>query len=88
MGCSIAKATYKTTPDKESPMWNVHSQVIYWWTATDVDEEHAYIIVYVGTRPVRVIGFRRAAVWFLGCTSDPEQFIAFLLLVKRGIKDD
>ncbi|UCC86077.1 MAG: hypothetical protein JSV81_14610 [Anaerolineales bacterium] len=44
----IAKATYKTTPDKESPLWNVHSQVIYWWTATEADEEHAYIIAYDG----------------------------------------
>ena len=44
----ISKATYKTTPDKESPLWNVYSQVIYWWTATEVDEEHAYIIVYDG----------------------------------------
>jgi hypothetical protein len=43
-----AKATYQTTPDKESPLWNVHSQVIYWWTATEEDEEHAYIIVYDG----------------------------------------
>jgi hypothetical protein len=44
------KATYNTIPDKESPLWNVHSQVIYWWTATEVevDEEHAYIIVYDG----------------------------------------
>ncbi len=39
---------YKTRPDKESPLWNVHSQVIYWWTATEVDKEHAYIIVYDG----------------------------------------
>jgi hypothetical protein len=44
----IAAATYQTTPDKESPLWNVHSQVIYWWTATEVDEEKAYIIVYDG----------------------------------------
>jgi hypothetical protein len=44
----IAEATYETTPDKESPLWKVHSQVIYWWTATEVDEEHAYIIVYDG----------------------------------------
>ena len=44
----IAKATYETTPDKESPLWNVHSQVIYWWTATEIDEEQAYIIVYDG----------------------------------------
>jgi hypothetical protein len=43
-----AKATYKTRPDKESPLWNIHSQVIYWWTATEVDEERAYIIVYDG----------------------------------------
>ena len=27
----IAEATYRTTPDKESPLWKVHSQVIYWW---------------------------------------------------------
>ena len=26
----------------------MHSQVIYWWTATEVDEEQAYIIVYDG----------------------------------------
>ena len=43
-----SEATYTTTPDKESPLWNIHSQVIYWWTATEVDEEHAYIIVYDG----------------------------------------
>jgi hypothetical protein len=43
-----AQAAYQTTPDKESPLWNIHSQVIYWWTATEVDEKHAYIIVYDG----------------------------------------
>lgn len=43
-----AEAIYTTTPDKESPLWNTHSQVIYWWTATEVDAEHAYIIVYDG----------------------------------------
>ena len=43
-----AQAVYETTPDKESPLWNIHSQVIYWWTATEVDEGHAYIIVYDG----------------------------------------
>jgi hypothetical protein len=44
----IAEAAYHTSPDKESPLWNVHSQVIYWWTATEVDAEQAYIIVYDG----------------------------------------
>ncbi len=43
-----ARTTYETTPDKESPLWDAHSQVIYWWTATEIDEEHAYIIVYDG----------------------------------------
>ena len=42
------EATYETTPDKESPLWNIHSQVIYWWTTTEVGEEQAYIIVYDG----------------------------------------
>ena len=40
-----AEVVYKSKPDKESPLWNIHSQVIYWWTATEIDEEHAYIIV-------------------------------------------
>ena len=43
-----AQAVYATKPDKESPLWNPHSQVIYWWTATMVDAEHVYIIVYDG----------------------------------------
>jgi hypothetical protein len=43
-----ATAAYQTTPDKESPLWNVYSQVIYWWTATEAGEDHAYIIAYDG----------------------------------------
>jgi hypothetical protein len=43
-----AEATYEIRPDKESPLWNVHSRVIYWWTATEPDEDRAYIIVYDG----------------------------------------
>lgn len=39
---------YLITPDKESPLWNIHSQVIYWWTASEADEGHAYVIVYDG----------------------------------------
>ena len=46
-------ASYKTTPDKESPLWNIHSQIIYWWTATDVDQQNSYIIVYDGKAWVR-----------------------------------
>jgi len=47
-GAEIAKVTYKTIPDKESPLWNAHSQMIYWWTAKEVDKGHAYIIGYDG----------------------------------------
>ena len=41
-------ASYKLSPDKESPLWDVHSQVIYWWTSTEVNEREALIIVYDG----------------------------------------
>ena len=43
-----ADTSYETTPDKESPLWSIQSQVIYWWTATEADGEHAYIVVYDG----------------------------------------
>ena len=42
------EAIYETTPDKEPPLWNIHSQVIYMWTDTEADEDHAYMIVYDG----------------------------------------
>jgi hypothetical protein len=58
------EASYETTPDKESPLWNVHSQVIYWWTATEVDEDHAYIIVYDGKVWPRSKDFRPAYLGF------------------------
>lgn len=41
-------AAYDLTPDKESPLWRVHSQVIYWWTGTAVDDRSAYMIAYDG----------------------------------------
>lgn len=42
------KANYQHMPDKESPLWDVHSPIIYWWTATEVNDDQAYIIVYNG----------------------------------------
>jgi len=44
----VARASYQVKPDKESPLWKVHSPVIYWWTSTEVDKDRAYIIVYDG----------------------------------------
>jgi formylglycine-generating enzyme required for sulfatase activity len=66
-----AKATYITTPDKESPLWNVYSQVIYWWTATEVDEERAYIIVYDGKVWPRAKQFGLAYLGFR-CVKQPS----------------
>jgi hypothetical protein len=52
-------------PDKESPLWDVHSKVIYWWTATEVAGDKVQIVVYDGKvhpRPKRsrlgYLGFR------------------------------
>ncbi len=44
------KVTYNSyfNPDKEQPLWDQYSPTIYWWTSTEVDAEHAYIIVYDG----------------------------------------
>jgi hypothetical protein len=42
------QATYRATPDKEAPLWNRYSQVIYWWTADEADQNRAYRIAYSG----------------------------------------
>jgi hypothetical protein len=39
---------YDVKPDKETPLWNIHSPVIYWWTGTEIDEKTAYMICYNG----------------------------------------
>jgi hypothetical protein len=43
-----ALRSMRRPPDKESPLWDVHSKVIYWWTATESDRETAKIVVYNG----------------------------------------
>lgn len=61
------KAEYNIRPDKESPLWDLHSKIIYYWTADTAknDENSAYMIVYSGsvrTRPKETnqgyLGFR------------------------------
>lgn len=42
------RATYRMTPDKDSPLWNPHSQVIYWWTGSEDGSNKAYRIAYNG----------------------------------------
>lgn len=45
---AAGKPEYETRPDKETPLWNPNSKVIYWWTKTEIDKNTAYIIVYDG----------------------------------------
>lgn len=41
-------ARFDVMPDKEAPLWDPFSQVIYWWTSDEIDADHAYRIVYNG----------------------------------------
>jgi hypothetical protein len=42
------KAAYLRWPDKETPLWNPDSEIIYWWTATEADGERVYRVAYNG----------------------------------------
>jgi hypothetical protein len=44
----LHEARYRLTPDKESPLWKVHSPIIYWWTSTEVGQSRAYYITNNG----------------------------------------
>ncbi len=66
-----ATAKYRSWPDKDSPLWKPHSQVIYWWTGTQLDERRAYRIAYNGY----VIALPKkgwGAYWAYRCVCDPK----------------
>jgi hypothetical protein len=42
------EATYKKIPDKETPLWDPHSSIIYYWVLSDEESERGNIIVYNG----------------------------------------
>jgi hypothetical protein len=42
------KATYTVLPDKETPLWNPYSRIVYWWSATEKDTSLAYLYCYNG----------------------------------------
>lgn len=42
------KAVYAMTPDKETPLWDPHSKMIYYWVMDEESAERAYIVVYHG----------------------------------------
>lgn len=69
----LHEAHYQTTPDKDSPLWKVHSPVIYWWTSTEVDKSQAYYISnngYVIQVPKEI----SAGYLAYRCVSDPAKF--------------
>ena len=66
------RASYRTTPDKESPLWDVHTQVVYWWTATELNERQALIIVYDGKAWPRHKNFRPGYLGFRA-VKDPNR---------------
>jgi len=41
-------AQYDTRPDKETPLWNPYSQIIYYWTNESKNEKQAYLVAYNG----------------------------------------
>lgn len=41
-------AQYKIKPDKETPLWNPHSKVIYYWTNESKSEKQAFLVAYNG----------------------------------------
>jgi hypothetical protein len=43
-----ARASYSTRPDKEPPLWNPHSPVIYWWTSSEESKRRAYSVDFEG----------------------------------------
>jgi len=43
-----AQAQYATKPDKESPLWNPYSPIVYWWTSSESSRSQAYSIDFNG----------------------------------------
>lgn len=64
---------YKVMPDKETPLWNVRWQVIYWWTGTEFDDERAYSVCYNGRVHPRKKDFAPAYLSFRAVKDVPSQ---------------
>lgn len=67
---SSGTADFQLTPDKESPLWNPYSLVIYWWTGTELQKEEAYRFSYNG-RSMATPKKARAAYYGFRCVAQP-----------------
>jgi len=45
---SSGEASFATEPDKESPLWNPYSPIIYWWTSSEPSASRAYSVDFNG----------------------------------------
>ena len=63
-------ASYQKTPDKESPLWDRYSPVIYWWTATEVNQQKAYRFAYNG-RAMATVKSAGPAYYGFRCVTAP-----------------
>ncbi len=64
------RARYRVTPNKDSPLWNPHSPVIYWWTSSEFGRNKAFRIAYNGN----VAAFVKRGwgnYWAYRCVSEP-----------------
>jgi hypothetical protein len=42
------QTSYATKPDKESPLWNPYSPIVYWWTSSQLSDSGAYSVDFNG----------------------------------------
>jgi hypothetical protein len=64
-------ASYAKKPDKETPLWDPHSSVIYYWTGTMAENDKAYIIVYHGGVFAKNIYNKSASISFRAVKDTP-----------------
>jgi len=80
----LRRANYRVQPDKDSPLWKVHSQVIYWWTDTQADPGKAYRIAYNGyVLPVAYKGWGDYLAY--RCVCEPHKLKAISVNLIPGI---
>ena len=48
MDSTGTKPILNIRPDKETPLWDRYSKIIYWWTGTGKDSVSAYLAAYNG----------------------------------------
>lgn len=58
------RAFYTVLPDKESPLWDTYSPVIYWWTGSEVDADRAWTTNYRGAVLARSKALRAGSLGF------------------------